>query len=96
MARIMFEATEVLAYGPWDPDNEKMGEFIRVKFDGDQQTRRYTLDKSLNGDRPNVGEVVSLEAQSVQRLKPYIDRAGEARNAVREQIRVVGFLPPAA
>jgi hypothetical protein len=96
MAKLSFdEATEVLGYGQWNTENPQMGEWVRVKFDGDSQTRRYTLDKSVNGDRPMAGTLVTLRCESVQRHDAKIGRDGHAYVSTREQIRVVALAPVA-
>jgi hypothetical protein len=96
VAKITFhEPVEILGYGPWDANNERMGEFVRIKFEGDSESRRYTVDKAVNGSRPNPGETVNIEAESIQRHKAVIGRDSKPYVVTREQIRVVAFLKAA-
>jgi len=85
------EPVTIIGYGPWDPQNDKFGEWVRVKADADQETRRYTLDKSVNGDRPAEGERVTVQLLSRMKATAYIDGNGKAQAGSKEQLKAIGF-----
>lgn len=95
-ARVMFEPTAILEVGQWDKDDASKGDYIRVQFNGDQETRRYVLDRKhvKAGDEPKVGTVVSMEAYIVQKAKAINGQNGP-RVIQREQVRVVRLDPAA-
>ncbi len=85
------EAVTIVGYGSWDPDNSKMGEFVRIKADGDEETRRYTVSKEINGQRPAEGAKVVVTLHSRMKATAYLDRDGNPRPGSKEAFRAVGF-----
>lgn len=83
------EPVEVLAVGQYDESNPNFGEFVRVKAEGEESSRRYTLDKALNGGRPKVGSRVVLKLVSSMQPKPYTRRDGELANRWVEKFKVI-------
>jgi hypothetical protein len=83
----------IIGYGPWDEAQPKFGEWVRVKADEDETTRRYTLDKSINGSRPAEGEKVVVQLLSRMKATAYNDSEGRAQSGSKEQLKVVGFGP---
>jgi hypothetical protein len=79
---------EVVEVGEYDPDKPHYGKFIRVQFDGEEGTRRYTLSRDLNGDAPKVGAKIRLLLQSY--MKPMGARDGSGRVNWVEKRRVIG------
>ena len=88
------EEVTVIGYGPWDSEQPKFGEWVRVKADNDQETRRYTLDKSINGERPAEGQRVIVQLLSRMKATAYIDGNGKAQTGSKEQLKAVGFFAP--
>jgi hypothetical protein len=84
------ESVTILGYAPWDETNEKMGEFVRIKVADEERTRRYTVDKALNGEKPAEGATARLIF--AERMEP---KARQGRNGLYtvfvEKRRVVGF-----
>jgi hypothetical protein len=87
------EAVEILAYAPWDENNDRMGEFVRIRVPGEERTRRYTVDRSINGQRPAEGSYAKLTFAERVEMVAYNDREGRARNRPTEKRRVVAFSP---
>jgi hypothetical protein len=90
MAKLTFDETcEVLGYGPWNKTDPKYGEFVRIKFDSDAESRRYTIPATV--DRPIAGTRVTLHAESKIRHDAKVGSDGEPYVVSREQIRVIAL-----
>lgn len=85
------ETVSIIGYGPWDESNEKFGEWVRTKAPGDEDTRRYSLAKGINGDRPAEGQLVTLTLHSRMKPTAYIDGDGRAQSGSKEAFRVTAF-----
>lgn len=91
--KVTTEAVTIIGYGPWDEDNAKYGEWVRLKAPTDEDTRRYSLAKDINGDRPAVGEVVIVTLHSRMKATAYNDAQGKAQSGSKEALKAVGFSP---
>jgi hypothetical protein len=89
------EPVEVIGYAPWDESNERMGEFVRIRVPGEERTRRYTIDRNINGDRPMAGSYAKLTFAERVEPKAYTGRDGAQLRYV-EKRRVVAFHPAKA
>jgi hypothetical protein len=90
------EPVEILDYAQWNEDNPQFGEFVRVKVPGEEQTRRYSLHKDVNGDRAEIGTLAYLTLDSRLVADAYNDSTGKARPTTKEKYRVIGFTPAKA
>lgn len=102
---LVTEPVEVVARGFWADDKrehmasltederqqerEKFGEYVRVKAPGDDDTRRYTLDRSVNGE-VKVGQKLKLAINSTMKPKAVTARDGSAFVKYEEKWRVIG------
>jgi hypothetical protein len=87
------EAVEIIGYAPWDESNDRMGEYVRIRVAGEDRTRRYTVDKAINGDRPAAGSYAKLTFAERVEPKAYNDRNGAPQIRHVEKRRVVGLKP---
>lgn len=87
----------VQSYGLWDADNPRYGEFVRLAEpeNGDHNVR-WSLDKAINGDRPEVGELVDVEYVVRFKAKARTRRDGSTYAILDPSYRVVGFTPALA
>jgi hypothetical protein len=91
MAKLFYsDSCLVVEEGAYDTENDRMGRFVRVRFDGEQEPRRLTLEASLYGKCP-VGEAVYLELTEVLRPKGVLRRDGTVGAIMVEKRKVVGF-----
>lgn len=85
---------EVVEIAPYNKDDAKFGDFVRVKFDGEDVTRRYTLAKELNGAAPKVGDQGYLILEEILRQEGARDGSGRVFNIQKR--RVIGMTSKAA
>lgn len=91
----------IVGYGTWEADDGRAFtyrdgtpvEFVEFVSDDEPRSRRVTLDRSVNGARPAVGEVVSLLINDYLKADAAINREGKAFPVYREKRKVVGFNP---
>ena len=85
---------EVVEIAPYNADDAKFGNFVRVKFEGEDSTRRYTLAKELNGAAPEVGDKGLLILEEIIRQEGARDGSGRVFNVQKR--RVIGMTKKAA
>lgn len=86
----VLQGFEVGGYGLWDVDNPRYGEFVRlVNPEDPSQNLRWSLDKSINGERPAVGSSVDVAFQVRFKVKSGIGRDGRAWGRLAESYRVM-------
>lgn len=83
---------KILGYGPWNENNSKFGEFVRVQVEGEDETRQYTLDKSLNGDRPEPESNARLRLATFMRAQAFTKSDGSLGTRNVEKRKVVAFI----
>ena len=81
---------EVVEIAPYDGANPQYGDFVRVRYQGEQGTRRYTLGKTL--DRAKAGLAVGAKLRLVfeSYMQPTGARDGSGRVFYNEKRRVIG------
>lgn len=87
------EPVEVVKYGLWRKDDPKFGEFVELRELASQKSVRVTLDKNVNGSRPEAGAtVVALFSGRIwEEARKARDPEAPAYIARSLKMRVVGF-----
>lgn len=78
----------VIGYGLWDAENPRYGEFVRLGTP--DANVRWSLDKDINGARPEPGTAVDVGF--VIRFKPKPSQDG-SRAFMAPSYRVVAIAP---
>ena len=81
-------ACEVVEIAPYDPNDARMGDFVRVRFEGEEQTRRYSLGKLTDRGPFKVGAKVRLRFVSFLRATGAKDGSGRVFHV--EKRKVIG------
>lgn len=92
---VITDNVTVLGYGQWNDEKPEYGEYVAFK-DEAGHSRRWSLDKAVNGSRAAEGEVVTLRAFVRQRAEAKIGKSGEPYIQRRDQFKVTDFGKPAA
>lgn len=91
--QVTTEPVTIIGFGQWDAENPKFGEWVRIKAPNDEDTRRYSIAKEINGSRPAEGEICVVTLHSRMKSTAYIDAGGKAQNGSKEALRAVAFTP---
>jgi hypothetical protein len=67
---------------------EQYGQYLGVRFDGEERERRYSIPKTLNGETPKVGQKVFLLLQEY--IKSEGARDGSGRIFKSQKWRLAG------
>ena len=76
---------EVVAIGDYDEHNATMGKYVRVKFDGEASSRRYTIAKTCAAAF-KVGQKVKLTLESYLWAEGARDGSGKVFHVIKYRV----------
>lgn len=97
--RSITEPVTVIGYETWTGQDGKpftykdgmVVEYVEVRSEGEPQARKITLARVINGDRPAVGEQVTLVLEDSMEADARVNRDGEPFVVYKDKRKLIGF-----